>query len=126
MRSPCAWSPVYFRLCTLLSAWWFFAAMAVAQVLPAYAVFDGQGKKLSHERLLRTVAAGDIVLFGEAHDNAIAHWLQLVVARDLAARGPLVMGAEMIEADDQATLDHYLHGEIDQAAFDTLARLWKN
>lgn len=32
----------------------------------------------------------------------------------------------MIEADDQATLDRYLRGEIDQAAFDTLARLWPN
>lgn len=114
------------RCAAWLSAWWLCATLAGAQVLPAYAVFDGQGKKLSHERMLRTVAAGDIVLFGEAHDNPIAHWLQLVVARDLAARGPLVMGAEMIEADDQATLDHYLHGEIDQAAFDTLARLWKN
>ena len=32
----------------------------------------------------------------------------------------------MIERDDQTTLDRYLRGEIDQAAFDTLARLWKN
>jgi uncharacterized iron-regulated protein len=99
---------------------------ASAQLLPSYALFNAKGDKVSHKRLLQTVAAADVVLFGEAHDNPIAHWLQLVVARDLAARGPLVMGAEMIEADDQATLDHYLHGEIDQAAFDTLARLWKN
>ena len=49
-----------------------------------------------------------------------------MVAQELAARGPLVMGAEMIEADDQTVLDRYLRGEIDQAAFDTLACLWPN
>ncbi|MCB0770402.1 MAG: ChaN family lipoprotein, partial [Flavobacteriales bacterium] len=102
------------------------ASMASAQLLPAYKLFNAKGKQVSHKEFLRTVADADVIFFGEQHNNPIAHWLQLVVARDLAARGPLVMGAEMIEADDQATLDKYLRGEIDQAAFDTLARLWKN
>ena len=109
--------PVLAILCT---------GLVTAQVLPNYALFDGNGKKLSHKRLLRTLGEADVVLFGELHNNSIAHWLQLEVAKDLADRGPLVLGAEMIEADDQATLDRYLKGEIDQAAFDTLARLWKN
>jgi len=109
-------------LVTLLS----FTTLAGAQVLPAYALFDGNGKKLSHKQLLRTVSAGDIIFFGELHNNPIAHWLQLEVARELVARGPLVMGAEMIEADDQAALDRYLRGEIDQKGLDTLARLWPN
>jgi uncharacterized iron-regulated protein len=99
---------------------------ASAQLLPSYALFNAKGDKVSHKRLLQTVAAADVVLFGELHNNSIAHWLQLEVARELATRGNLALGAEMIEADDQATLDRYLRGEIDQAAFDTLARLWKN
>ncbi|MBK9146225.1 MAG: ChaN family lipoprotein [Flavobacteriales bacterium] len=103
-----------------------FLHTAHAQVLPAYALFDAKGKPLSHKRMLAKAAAADVVLFGELHNNSIAHWLQLVMARDLAARGPLVMGAEMIEADDQSALDRYLHGEVDQAGLDTLARLWKN
>lgn len=100
--------------------------MGNAQVRPAYVLFNTNGKKISHKKFLRTVGDADVVLFGEQHNNPIAHWLELLVAKDLAARGPLVMGAEMIEADDQATLDRYLRGEIDQAAFDTLARLWPN
>lgn len=108
------------------AAWALLAGLASAQALPAYTLFDGQGRKVSHTKFLRTVANADVVLFGEEHNNPIAHWLQLKVAQDLAARGALIMGAEMIEADDQATLDRYLRGEIDQAAFDTLARLWKN
>lgn len=98
----------------------------IAQVRPAYMLFNANGKKISYDRMLRTVRTGDIILFGEEHDDPIAHWLQLLVAQDLAAQGPLIMGAEMIEADDQAALDRYLRGEIDQAGLDTLARLWTN
>ena len=97
-----------------------------AQPLPAYALFNARGKPLSHKGMMKQLKQADIILFGELHDNAIAHWLQLEVTRELIAAGPLVLGAEMIERDDQATLDRYLRGEIDQAAFDTLARLWKN
>lgn len=101
-------------------------AAAQSRQLPAYALFTAKGKALSHQGLMKQLKQADIILFGELHDNAIAHWLELEVARELIAAGPLVLGAEMIERDDQATLDRYLRGEIDQAAFDTLARLWKN
>lgn len=97
-----------------------------AQVLPVYALFDAQGRAIGHKHLVKKVTAADIILFGELHNNAVAHWLQLELARTLADAGPLVLGAEMIERDDQATLDRYLRGEIDAAAMDTLARLWKN
>lgn len=99
---------------------------AQAQPLPAYALFNAKGKPLSHKGMMKQLQQADIILFGELHNNAIAHWLQLEVTRELIAAGPLVLGAEMIERDDQATLDRYLRGEIDQAAFDSLARLWKN
>ena len=102
------------------------ATSACPQVRPAYTLFNAKGKKVPHEKMLRMARGGDIILFGEEHDNPIAHWLQLLVAQDLVAQGPLIMGAEMIEADDQVPLDRYLHGEIDQAGLDTLARLWKN
>lgn len=98
----------------------------LAQVRPAYTLFNAKGKRISYDMMLRMVRGVDIILFGEEHDDPIAHWLQLLVARDLAAHGPLMMGAEMIEADDQVVLDRYLRGEIDQAGLDTLARLWSN
>lgn len=104
----------------------FCGSFLSAQPLPAYALFSARGKAISYKGMLKQLQQADIILFGEFHDNAIAHWLQLEVTRELIAAGPLVLGAEMIERDDQATLDLYLRGEIDQAAFDTLARLWKN
>ncbi len=104
----------------------FLAGPALAQVRQAYALFDAKGRAIGHKQLLKRTAEAELVLFGEIHNNPVAHWLQLVVARELAAKGPLVMGAEMIEADDKAALDRYLRGEIDAKGLDTLARLWKN
>lgn len=68
----------------------------------------------------------EVVLFGEHHDNSIIHWLQLEFTKDLAEKKQVVLGAEMIEADNQQQLNQYLKGEINQKAFDTLARLWNN
>lgn len=104
----------------------FGPSITQGQDLPAYALFNAKGKRMKYKAMMKQVKRADIILFGELHNNAIAHWLELETARELASAGPLVLGAEMLERDDQATLDRYLRGEIDQAAFDTLARLWNN
>ncbi|MBX2977745.1 MAG: ChaN family lipoprotein [Flavobacteriales bacterium] len=111
---------------SILLPFLFLCGFLQAQDPVAYRLFTGQGKPANHKAFMKSLGAADVILFGEQHNSAIAHWLQLVVARELAAKAPLAMGAEMIEADDQATLDRYLRGQIDQAAFDTLVRLWKN
>lgn len=102
------------------------AAVAFAQQKPAYVLYNAQGKKVSYSKMLKTLQGKDIVLFGEYHNNAIAHWLQLELTKDLHEKRALVLGAEMFEADNQAPLDRYLKGEIDAKGLDTLARLWNN
>lgn len=92
----------------------------------AYQIYNAKGKKVSYEKMLRTLKKRDIVLFGELHDNPISHWLQWELTNDLHAEVPLILGAEMIEADNQGELDAYLEGRIDYKALDSLARLWKN
>ncbi len=99
---------------------------ANAQPKPAYELFDSNGKKVSHKKMMKALLAADIVLFGELHNNPIAHWLQLSVAKDAHLKRDLVLGAEMVEADNQAVLNSYLKGEIDAEALDTLARMWNN
>ena len=76
--------------------------------------------------MLREIEKNDVLLFGEHHDNSIIHWLELSVAKDLSKTKKLVMGAEMIEADNQKQLDQYLKGEISQKQLDSMARLWPN
>jgi len=97
-----------------------------AQQKPAYIIYNNKGKKVSYKKMLKTIANKDIVLFGETHNNAIAHWLQLEVTKDCGLTRNLVLGAEMFEQDNQAALDLYLQGKINAKQLDSQARLWKN
>ena len=104
----------------------FATILTVAQDKKAYQIFDKNGKKTSYEKLLKAGEKADVVLFGEYHDNSVVHWLQLEFTKDLAQKKDLVLGAEMLEADNQKQLDQYLKGEINQKQLDSSARLWKN
>ena len=108
------------------SVFLFATIISVAQDKKAYQIFDKKGKKSSYEKVLKASEKTDVVLFGEIHDNSLVHWLQLEFTKDLAQRKPLVLGAEMLEADNQKQLDQYLKGEINQKQLDSSARLWKN
>lgn len=103
-----------------------FSLNVVAQDKLPYKLYDKNGKKTSYKKMLKQAENAEVVLFGEHHDNSIVHWLQLEFTKDLAEKKQLVLGAEMIEADNQKQLDQYLKGEINQKALDTLARLWNN
>lgn len=104
----------------------FFGLLLHAQQKPAYVIFNSKGKKVSYKKMLKTLLKKDIVLFGELHNNAIAHWLQLELVKDCDSTRDLVLGAEMFEQDNQDALDQYVQGKIKQKQFDSLARLWKN
>jgi len=99
---------------------------AIGQENGAYTIFDSKGKKVKYSKMLKTLDASQIILFGEYHDNPISHWLQFEVTSALLKDNQLVLGAEMFEADNQGELNQYLAGEIDAQALDTLARLWPN
>ena len=92
----------------------------------AFAFFTQNGKRTSYRKLLRKSKKADIVLFGEYHNNPIAHWLEVKLTKDLLGKRSLILGAEMFERDNQDALDGYLEGTIDQKGLDTLAHLWKN
>lgn len=111
----------FFYIFTLL-----FSFQSFAQDKLPFQIYDVKGKKTSYGKMLKQAENAEVVLFGEHHDNAIIHWLQLEFTKDLAEKKELVLGAEMIEADNQKQLNQYLKGEINQKAFDTLARLWNN
>jgi len=110
----------------LLFLFTFIAVCMYAQQKPAYVLYNAQGKQISYNKMIRQLAKKDIVLFGEFHNNAIAHWLELAVAKDLGESRNLVFGAEMFEADNQQALNDYLEGKITAKGLDSAARLWSN
>ena len=111
----------YFLICFLFSA-----IVFQAQDKKAYQLFDKKGKKTTYKKLLKEAGLTQVLLFGEYHNNAISHWLELEITKDLAESKKLVLGAEMLEADNQKQLNQYLKSEIDQKKLDSVARLWKN
>ena len=97
-----------------------------SQQKPAYVLYNAKGKKLGYEKMIKILGEKDIVLFGEFHNNPIAHWLQLEVTTSLKQTREMVLGAEMFEQDNQEALDLYLQGKIKAKGLDSMARLWKN
>ena len=97
-----------------------------AQDKKAYQLFDKKGKKVTFDKVIKETLKTEVVLFGEFHDNPICHWLQLELTKEIAAKRQVVLGAEMIEADNQRQLNDYLSGKITQKQLDSTARLWPN
>ena len=104
----------------------FFTVFLYGKDKPAYILFNGMGKKSSFPKMVKALQKTDIVMFGESHNNPIAHWLQLELTKEMKATKKLVLGAEMFEADNQKPLTDYLNGTITAKGLDTLARLWPN
>ncbi len=95
---------------------------------PAYVLFSKEGKEVKYSKMLKEVADADVILFGESHDNPIAHWLELELTKDLYVlkNDNLVLGAEMFETDNQIILNEYLDSLISQSYFESEARIWPN
>ncbi len=104
----------------------FVTLSSLAQDKPAYLIYDAKGKRCSFENMIKNLKDKEVVLFGELHDDPIAHWMELEVTKALLTSRALMLGAEMIEADNQDALNAYLSDSISQKGLDTLARLWKN
>ena len=77
--------------------------------------------------LIEPLARYDVVFLGEQHDSSTGHALQRRVLEQLHAQRPdIVLAMEMFERDVQPTLDDYLAGRIDEAAFLAASRPWPN
>jgi uncharacterized iron-regulated protein len=93
-----------------------------------FQIFSGKGEKIRWTDVLHASKGKSHIFFGEQHNSAVAHWLQLELAKALFERdsSQLIIGAEMFEADNQLLIDEYLSGLISQKSFEEEARLWKN
>lgn len=99
-----------------------------AQDKPAYRIYTAEGDKADYGMMIKALAKADIIFVGETHNCPIAHWLEYEIASDIAKRHPkgLVLGAEMLERDNQLLVDEYVAGLISSDRFETEAKLWDN
>jgi uncharacterized iron-regulated protein len=94
----------------------------------AYKLYNSKGREVRYERMLDDCKQADVVLFGELHNDPIAHWMQFELTKDLYGLigEKLVLGAEMFEADGQLIMDEYFAGIITEKKFEEEMRLWNN
>jgi len=106
----------------------FFLLTSMKGDKPAYKVYNGKGHKADYQDLLSAAQKSDIILFGELHNNPVCHWLELELTKDLYATtgDKLVLGAEMLEVDNQLLLNEYLSKMIRKKDFEAEAKLWQN
>jgi len=94
----------------------------------AYRIYKNGGQETDFHELMREAGSCDVVFFGELHNNAVAHWLQLKLTKALfeLKDSNLVLAAEMFESDNQLIINEYLQELISQKRFEKEARLWDN
>ena len=95
---------------------------------PVHRLYDGGGREIGHQEMLDRCVRSNVILFGEIHEHPLVHRLQLALTRDLVAikKGDLMLGAEMLEADNQLIVDEYLAGLIDHEHLVREAKVWEN
>ncbi|MGB2423812.1 MAG: ChaN family lipoprotein, partial [Flavobacteriales bacterium] len=78
-----------FLLLVLGHAWGQERALnkALADSPRAYALFSADGEPVAWTDFVVEASQADVVFFGELHDDAIMHWLQAELVRDLDVGG---------------------------------------
>lgn len=110
--------------------WFLFilSANTFAQELEAFRIYDAKGKKVSYQKMVSQLAANQVVLFGEFHDNPIAHWMELNLLLDLNkkhAGSKMAVGFEMFELHQVKALQDYSSHKSLKTLQDS-TELWKN
>lgn len=116
------------RFWFVLLVWGISGNIALGQDAKAYQIYNKRGKAISFSKMVAQLANYDIILFGETHNNAIIHWLELRTTKAMyAAKGAkLILGAEMMERDNASAVRQYLKDSIDGKQLGERARLWDN
>jgi uncharacterized iron-regulated protein len=114
------------RTFTILFLFAFSTLNLIAQSNPTYQIFNKKGKSVNYGKMMKSLEEADVILYGEQHNDAVNHWLQLQVTKSIHAKSPVILGAEMFEADDQVIMDEYLKNLITEKQFTTEGKMWNN
>jgi len=96
--------------------------------LQEYKLYDGQGKEQSLEKMFKVASQKSWVFFGEFHNSATIHRIQLLLTQHLHKKhgDKLIVGAEMFESDNQDIINEYFGDLINTKYFEDECRLWTN
>ncbi len=111
---------ISFLIISLLSA------HAYCQDSTNYVIYAKE-RTISFEKMAKQLAKKEVVLFGELHDDSIAHVLELELSNYLYKQFPnsLAIGAEMFETHQATYLKQFLETGDLKALTDS-TKLWSN
>ncbi|MBK9401504.1 MAG: ChaN family lipoprotein [Bacteroidetes bacterium] len=85
-------------------------------------------KEVSLTDIAEEMITADVLLFGEEHNDSVAHHLQIKMLETLYLKfnNNIAISMEMFDRDVQIVMDEYLQGNIREKNFIKDARVWKN
>ncbi len=92
----------------------------------------GPESRMSASEALERMASADVIFFGEQHNEAGAHLLEVLLLRLLDERCGADVCMEMFETQSRTTLEDYVSGRMDEKAFleklsaPEIKGLWQN
>ena len=101
----------------------------IAQQNNTYTIIDTKsGTEVSFKHMVHKLNQSDIIIFGEEHNDSIAHALQFQLLEDLyySNEGKVAVSFEMWERDVQPIMNEYLAGYISEKNFKKESRAWGN
>jgi uncharacterized iron-regulated protein len=109
------------------------AAIGADKSAPHFRVFRKDGTTASLDDVVAAFDGAEVVLMGEAHDDPVAHQLELYMliradqrSRDGGGTRRVVLSLEQFERDAQLALDEYTAGLIREQDMLMDARPWGN
>lgn len=108
----------------------FFAIpLAAQQIGKDYKVYKSNDhKEIQLNDIVSQLKAGDVLIFGELHDDSIGHLLEMQIYSMVYQKfnNQTILTLEMFERDVQHVLNEYLAGIISEKNFIKESRAWNN
>ncbi|EMS85776.1 PF04187 family protein [Leptospira noguchii str. Hook] len=84
------------------------------------------GALVNFETILKKLENYDVLILGEEHDDIVGHKIRLDWFQKIALNTPVILSLEMLERDQQKTLDEYLAGQITENSYLRSLIFWPN
>ena len=94
-----------------------------------YLIYSNQtNAEITLDNLVTLAGEYDVILFGEEHNDSVAHFLQFALYQKMHAKygDSVALTMEMFDRDVQDVLDEYMSGLIKESHFKKDARVWSN
>lgn len=94
-----------------------------------YMIYSNQtNAEITLDNLVTLAGQYDVILFGEEHNDSVAHFLQFALYKKMHEKygDSVVLTMEMFDRDVQNVLDEYMNGMIKESHFKKDARVWSN